>query len=169
MSMRVGSFRHSFLEKSKERLLKREYPEFSDDNGGSGNRSMLDALSDHVARLRDGLREFVKKLYEMGRADRRKVVFAMKAGLSLAIVSLFIYIKEEQLSKYSIWAILTVVVVFEFSIGTICYHVEFLQGMFMWGFVFLVFNAFLDQKVSFCICFFFFTFWVGWFVSRCNP
>ncbi|KAJ1436235.1 Aluminum-activated malate transporter [Sesbania bispinosa] len=122
MAARVGSFRHSFLEKSKERLLsKKEYPDFTlngavEDNAVA-NRFSLDALSDRVARFRNGSQEFVSKLYEMGRSDRRKVLFAMKAGLSLAIVSLFIYIKEEQLSKYSIWAILTVVVVFEFSIG----------------------------------------------------
>lgn len=123
MGTRVGSFRHSFLEKSRERLLsKKEYAEFGlnsivEDNDVTANRCTLDALSERVASLRNGLREFSAKLYAMGRSDRRKVVFAMKVGLSLALVSLFIYVEEEQLSKYSIWAILTVVVVFEFSIG----------------------------------------------------
>ncbi|XP_061374679.1 aluminum-activated malate transporter 4-like [Gastrolobium bilobum] len=119
MAARVGSLRQSFLEKSKERLLsKKEYPEFGlDDDDGDTKRSVLDALSDRVVNLRNGSKEFAWKLYEMGRSDRRKVLFAMKAGLSLAFVSLFIYIKEEELSKYSIWAILTVVVVFEFSVG----------------------------------------------------
>ncbi|RDX61751.1 Aluminum-activated malate transporter 4, partial [Mucuna pruriens] len=117
---RVGSFRHSFLEKSKERLLsKREYTQdfgFHDENDAR-KLSFLDALSDRVVRLRNGSKDFAHKLYEMGRSDQRKVLFAAKAGLSLAVVSLVIYIKEEELSKYSIWAILTVVVVFEFSIG----------------------------------------------------
>ncbi|KAK7269744.1 hypothetical protein RIF29_22479 [Crotalaria pallida] len=123
MSGRVGSLRQSFLEKSsRERLLKKECPGLglvneNDENISDTNCNFCDALSDSVARFRDGLLEFMSKLYEMGRNDPRKAMFAAKAGLSLAIVSLFIYIKEEQLSKYSIWAILTVVVVFEFSIG----------------------------------------------------
>ncbi|OIV90941.1 hypothetical protein TanjilG_16901 [Lupinus angustifolius] len=116
---RVGSLRQSFLEKGKERLLKKENIDFGLNNGDNSvaNGSFLDALSDRVVRFRNGLQEFMSQLYEMGRNDPRKVMFAGKAGLSLAIVSLFIFIKEEQLSKYSIWAILTVVVVFEFSIG----------------------------------------------------
>ncbi|KAG4918702.1 hypothetical protein JHK82_056134 [Glycine max] len=121
MAARVGSFRHSFLEKSKERLLsKKEYQDFVGFNGdhdASPKRSFLDALSDRVVSFHNWSRDFASKLYEMGRSDRRKVLFAVKAGLSLAIVSLVIYIEEEQFSKYSVWAILTVVVVFEFSIG----------------------------------------------------
>ena len=115
---RVGSFRHSFLEKSKERLLsKRDLVGFNDEGNDPSKRSFLDALSDRVVGLHNWSKDIASKLYEMGRNDRRKVVFAIKAGLSLAIVSLVIYIEEEQFSKYSIWAILTVVVVFEFSIG----------------------------------------------------
>ncbi|XP_028768190.1 aluminum-activated malate transporter 4-like [Neltuma alba] len=57
----------------------------------------------------------------MGHSDPRKVLFAMKAGLSLALVSLAVYIQDHspfnKLTRYSVWAILTVVVVFEFSVG----------------------------------------------------
>ncbi|XP_017412687.1 aluminum-activated malate transporter 4 [Vigna angularis] len=115
----VGSFRHSFLEKSKERLLsKKDLIGLHDEvNERPEQRSFLDALSDRVVSFHNRSKDIAFKLYQMGRNDRRKVVFAIKAGLSLAIVSLVIYIEEEQFSKYSIWAILTVVVVFEFSIG----------------------------------------------------
>jgi len=124
-SSRIGSFRHSMLQKSKERLLaKKGYPDDDFNFNDPPKRSCfdLDALSERVVNFHNGFRDFIGKLYEMGRSDRRKVVFAMKSGLSLALVSLFIYIKEKQLSKYSIWAILTVVVVFEFSIGMYLFY-----------------------------------------------
>ncbi|KAK8657609.1 hypothetical protein V6N13_035839 [Hibiscus sabdariffa] len=67
----------------------------------------------------NGLQDVSVKLYKMGRSDPRKVVFAMKAGLSLTSASLLMLFKEplRGAGEYSIWAILTVVVVFEFSVG----------------------------------------------------
>ncbi|QCD90289.1 aluminum-activated malate transporter 4-like [Vigna unguiculata] len=120
MATRNVSLRQIFAERSKERLLSRK--DFSElrlnGNSSSSNGGVSrHALSDRVVRFCNGFVEFFGQLRDMARSDRRKVVFAAKAGLSLAVVSLFIYVKEEQLSKYSIWAILTVVVVFEFSVG----------------------------------------------------
>ncbi|XP_020409665.1 aluminum-activated malate transporter 4 isoform X2 [Prunus persica] len=63
--------------------------------------------------------DFASKAWEMGRSDPRKVIFAIKMGLALSIVSLLIFWKKSyhDIGQYSIWAILTVIVMFEFSIG----------------------------------------------------
>ncbi|KAG6438376.1 hypothetical protein SASPL_103317 [Salvia splendens] len=59
------------------------------------------------------------KLREMGRSDPRKVVFAIKMGFCLSLVSVLIFFKEPStfITQNYFWAMLTVVLVFEFSIG----------------------------------------------------
>ncbi|XP_030949808.1 aluminum-activated malate transporter 4 [Quercus lobata] len=128
MAGKIGSLRHSFAERSKERLLSRKgYSDFglnsSDGGVGGGDDGVkwrwFRKISDGITNLWTSLQETSAKLYEMGRSDPRKLFFAMKMGLSLALVSLVIFLKEplKEASQYSIWAILTVVVVFEFSVG----------------------------------------------------
>lgn len=57
----------------------------------------------------------------MGKSDPRKIVFSAKMGLALTLVSLLIFWKApfnfKDTSRYSVWALLTVITVFEFSIG----------------------------------------------------
>lgn len=120
MAAKVGSFRHSFLERSKERLLSRkEYSDFGMTDADGSDYGVkcrcFRSISDWVVNCWNGLQDVAVKLYEMGRSDPRKFVFAVKMGLSLALVSLVIFFKEPlaDVSQYSIWAILTVVVVFE--------------------------------------------------------
>lgn len=72
-----------------------------------------------IAKLWKCGRDVVRKAWEMARSDPRKVVFSVKMGLALTLTSLLIFLTEpfKDLSRHSVWAILTVVVVLEFSIG----------------------------------------------------
>ncbi|KAK8659238.1 hypothetical protein V6N13_029447 [Hibiscus sabdariffa] len=108
---------------TKERLLPSKDSDFS-----FGNRNAVEdrvrcwcfrSCFDYIDRFWSGVQDVSAKLYKMGRSDPHKVVFAMKMGLSLTSASLLIFFKEplKGASQYSIWAILTVVVVFEFSVG----------------------------------------------------
>lgn len=125
MAAKIGSLRHSFEERSKERLISRkEYPDFGlnrseNDIEEAGKCRCFGSLSDRIVSFWNGVRNSAIELYNMGQADPRKYLFAVKMGLSLALVSLVIFLKEplKDVSQYSIWAILTVVVVFEFSVG----------------------------------------------------
>ncbi|XVF43021.1 hypothetical protein PTKIN_Ptkin02bG0007000 [Pterospermum kingtungense] len=118
-------FLRGCADESKERLLSRkEISEFVlNSSGGSSEDGVkcgcFRSCSDSITKFWIGLQEVSVKLYEMGRSDPRKVFFAAKMGLSLTIVSLLIFFKEplRDASQYSIWAILTVVVVFEYSVG----------------------------------------------------
>ncbi|KAK8657438.1 hypothetical protein V6N13_035678 [Hibiscus sabdariffa] len=116
----------SFLNRaeSKERLLSRKgysglgsYGSIAAEDGVKGR--CFRSCCDSVGNLWNGLQELTVKLYEMGRSDPRKIFFAIKTGLTLTSVSLLMLFKEtlKASSQYSIWAILTVVLIFEFSVG----------------------------------------------------
>ena len=118
----IGSLKHGFLERSKGEVLCRSYSDL-----GSGRFypqqsrfTWFKNLCDEVIKyLKNDVGDVALKINKMGRSDPRKVIFAAKMGLALALVSLLIFFKEplSDMSQYSIWAILTVILVFEFSAG----------------------------------------------------
>lgn len=124
MAGKYGSIRQSFLDQNRERLLSRKgYSDFGlNSHDGAGDNvkcRCFRTVSDGITNFWKGLQDTTVKLYEMGRSDPRKFFFAAKMGLSLALTSLVIFFREplKDVGQYSIWAILTVVVVFEFSVG----------------------------------------------------
>lgn len=64
-----------------------------------------------------------RALWKLGRDDPRRVIHAMKVGLALTLVS-FLYVLEplfEGIGQNAMWAVMTVVVVLEFTAGaTLC-------------------------------------------------
>ncbi|ESR55161.1 hypothetical protein CICLE_v10023819mg [Citrus x clementina] len=101
MAAKIGSFRHSFAERSKERLLSRKgYSDFglnSTDDDGSEDGIKCRCfrwISDGVTNFWTNLQNIFIQFYDMGRKDPRKAVFAAKMGLSLALVSLVVFFKE---------------------------------------------------------------------------
>ncbi|KAL7145996.1 hypothetical protein ABFS83_06G011700 [Erythranthe nasuta] len=125
MAANLGSLRQSFVERGRERLLSRKYNSDVGFNDSSyivheGCLHWLFRVTvDRISRWWNNVTGTAFSAYEMGRSDPRKVVFAAKMGAALSLVSVLIFFKEplSYISQYSIWAILTVVVVFEFSIG----------------------------------------------------
>ncbi|CAM8948198.1 unnamed protein product [Rhodiola kirilowii] len=114
MAARFGSYQPSFMNRSKESLL---------DNRSFATEERVKCwcfrwVSDTIVNSCKFLYSGLVALYEMGRGDPRKFVFAVKMGFSLALISLVIFIKDfATFSQYSIWGILTVIVVFEFNVG----------------------------------------------------
>uniref|UniRef100_A0A453PHB7 Aluminum-activated malate transporter n=1 Tax=Aegilops tauschii subsp. strangulata TaxID=200361 RepID=A0A453PHB7_AEGTS len=59
-----------------------------------------------------------RELWTFSRNDPRKPVYAAKVATALALITLLVFLREpSDIVSHSVWAILTVVVVFEFSIG----------------------------------------------------
>ncbi|KAL1201877.1 Aluminum-activated malate transporter 2 [Cardamine amara subsp. amara] len=65
------------------------------------------------------VREIVREGRRVGKEDPRRIVHAFKVGLALALVSSFYYFQPlyDNFGVNAMWAVMTVVVVFEFSVG----------------------------------------------------
>ncbi|KAH6807495.1 aluminum activated malate transporter family protein, partial [Perilla frutescens var. frutescens] len=63
--------------------------------------------------------EFIKKTKKVGEEDPRRILHSAKVGLALTLVSFFYYFRPlyDGFGQAGMWAILTVVVVFEFTVG----------------------------------------------------
>ncbi|CAN4099765.1 unnamed protein product [Withania somnifera] len=64
-----------------------------------------------------------KKIWKVGKEDRRRVIHSLKVGISLSFVSL-LYLTEplfKAIGENAIWVIMTVVVVLEFTAGATLY------------------------------------------------
>ncbi|OIW21102.1 hypothetical protein TanjilG_29235 [Lupinus angustifolius] len=116
--VKSGSFRHGLAEK-KERLLSMagDYSiGMPESDVEEEHASYKCCLCDGIVKCWKRVKSFGVKGWEIGRSDPRNVMFSAKLGLALTLLSLLIFLRED-MSRYSVWAILTVVVVFEFHIG----------------------------------------------------
>lgn len=70
-------------------------------------------------KLKSRASEFIKNTKKIGEDDPRRIVHSAKVGLALTLVSFFYYFRPlyNGFGQAGMWAILTVVVVFEFTVG----------------------------------------------------
>jgi hypothetical protein len=63
--------------------------------------------------------KFMKKAWDIGVNDPRKFIHCLKVGIALTAVSLFYYFNPlyDGVGKNAMWAVMTVVVVFEYTAG----------------------------------------------------
>jgi len=74
-------------------------------------------------RLKNKIVDFAIAVKNLGQEDPRRIVHAFKVGLAITIVSLFYDFQPlyKGFGDSAMWAILTVVVVFEFSVGKLLF------------------------------------------------
>lgn len=92
---------------------------------------------------------FLQKAWSLGANDPRKVVHCLKVGTALSVVSLFFYMRPlyESVGKNAMWAVMTVVVVFEHTVGaTISKSFNRVCGTILAGFLGLGVNWVADQS-----------------------
>lgn len=124
---RTGSFRQNFAEKrERERLLSSYHPElrvFGDPFDGQ-SEGWCSSLRRKISEVWTNWKAVALRAWDMGKSDPRKIVFSAKMGFALMLLSFMVFLKDPlgELGRYSVWAILTVVVVFEFSIGILVFH-----------------------------------------------
>ncbi|GFQ02178.1 aluminum-activated malate transporter 9 [Phtheirospermum japonicum] len=121
MAANLGSLRGSFLEKSKQNLFSGKY--YSDVGLEDSYviregclRRLFRVAGERISKGWGDVKAIVASAYEMGRSDPRKAIFGSKVGIALSVVAVLIFFREPStyITKHSVWAILTVVLIFEF-------------------------------------------------------
>ncbi|KAK6152261.1 hypothetical protein DH2020_014896 [Rehmannia glutinosa] len=82
-------------------------------------KTVVNFIMSMPGKLKSSVVETMKTTKKIGEDDPRKIVHAMKVGFALTLVSLFYYFRPlyDGFGQAGMWAILTVVVVFEFTVG----------------------------------------------------
>ncbi|KAK3024205.1 hypothetical protein RJ639_044810 [Escallonia herrerae] len=72
-----------------------------------------------LGKLRSDVVELGSKIKKLGQEDPRRVIHSFKVGLAIALVSQIYYFEPlyEGFGVAAMWAVLTVVVIFEFTVG----------------------------------------------------
>lgn len=97
--------------------------------GGSENPGETEENIEKVpfsVRIRRLLGRIWVRMWEVGREDPRRVIHALKVGISLSLVSL-LYLMEplfKGIGQNAIWAVMTVVVVLEFTAGVFLWKLD---------------------------------------------
>lgn len=80
---------------------------------------LLAALKGSIVDFMLKIRDFFKKAWKIGVDDPRKFAHCLRVGVALCVVSLFYYMRPlyEGVGGNAIWAVMTVVVVFEYTVG----------------------------------------------------
>ncbi|XP_042472260.1 aluminum-activated malate transporter 10-like [Zingiber officinale] len=84
-----------------------------------------DRLVEFGVGMRSKVIVFAEKVWRMGADDPRKAIHAVKVGVALSLVSLFYYTRPfyDKFGSNTMWAVMTVVVVFEYTVGGCLYKV----------------------------------------------
>lgn len=75
-----------------------------------------------IDQLKKGLRDWGFAACELAKRNTLKGIFSIKMGMALILVSLRMFMDEsayKDIRTHCVWAILTVVVVFEFTVGMV--------------------------------------------------
>ncbi|XP_004246086.1 aluminum-activated malate transporter 10-like [Solanum lycopersicum] len=81
---------------------------------------------------------FLEKSWNIGKNEPRKVIHCLKVGIALCVVSLFYYMRPlyNGVGGTAMWAVMTVVVVFEYTVGATLYKcLNRATGTFCAGFL----------------------------------
>ncbi|KAJ6425127.1 hypothetical protein OIU84_025823 [Salix udensis] len=82
----------------------------------SGSRDKTGFFTQGV-KLKANMVDMARSVRKLGQEDPRRVVHSLKVGLTLILVSAFYYYYPLYNNFYTIWMVMTVVLVFEFSVG----------------------------------------------------
>ncbi|XP_060673975.1 aluminum-activated malate transporter 10 [Ziziphus jujuba] len=102
------------------------------------SRRVLRGLKGLIAGLVLKIWKFLKKSWDLGHSDPRKVIHCLKVGAALTVVSLVYYMNPlyEGVGGNAMWAVMTVVVVFENNVGATLYKcLNRVCGTFLAGFL----------------------------------
>ncbi|PSS03924.1 Aluminum-activated malate transporter like [Actinidia chinensis var. chinensis] len=93
-------------------------------------------LQSLIARFLSKNWRFLEKAWKLGASEPRKVIHCLKVGVALSLVSLFYYMRPlyDGVGGTAMWAVMTVVVVFEYTVGATLYKcINRATGTFLAG------------------------------------